>query len=180
MKKLIYIISIACVLVMVGSCKSQRTLSACDSLRHSHLTVFYEVPYPLFGNEPGTLILTQGGKHNGFGTCILTSYSANGVSMAEWKLDNDTLYIYPAFNIHPTDTNMLTTTQLSPGIDTVTGRYKIIGDGLYDITDATEYFKAQEKEFGVTLIGYAYQYEPNLRCPAYRMLRITKDKRKGY
>ena len=178
MKKLIYFISIVCVLLMVEGCNTQRALSAYDSLRYSHLTVFHQIVYPPFMNQPSTLILTQGRTHTGFGICMYKSYSSNGATMGEWRLVDDTLYIYPAFPIHPTDSNMLKTTQLIQGVDTVTERYKIIGDGLYDITDLTEFYKALEKDLGVPIDKY--EYKPNLVYPTFRMCCITKDKRKGY
>lgn len=178
MKKNLYFISIVCVLLMVGSCKPQHALSAYDSLRHNDLTLFYAVVYHPAVTNPSTLILTQGGKPAGFGTWMQTSPFENSATMGEWKLVEDTIYIYPAFNVHPTDTNMLKTTQLIQGIDTVTARFKVIGDGLYDITDLTEFNNALEKDLGVALPKY--QYEPDLVYPAYRMSRISKDKRKGY
>lgn len=157
------------------SCKSQHPLSAYDSLKYNSITVFYAVTYP--GDYyPANIVLTQGGKRTGYGVYMCSPIIYKYATMGEWKVVNDTLYIYNALGVSPTDTNKLITEQLSQGSDTVTQRYKIIGDALYDITDWTEFNKQVLDELGLTTDPVNYHYKPDLVYPVYRMLRISKDK----
>ena len=173
MRKLLLILIASCVLLMGYGCKSQRTLSAYESLRHRYISVFYEPYYPGL-NYQSHIILTQGGKNTGRGIYMYTPFQVNSATMGEWELVNDTLYIYRAFWINPTDTNKLALNQLTPSIDTVTMRYKIIDDGLYNITDLTEFNKSFMDEFGLHSDPFYYKYDPNPKFPEYKLLRITK------
>ena len=173
MRKLLLILIASCVLLMGYGCKSQRSLSAYESLRHRYLSVFYAPYYPGI-NYQAHIILTQGDKHTGRGIYMHTPLQVNSATMGEWELVNDTLYIYRAFRIKPTDTNKLTIHQLIQGSDTMTRRYKIIGDGLYDITDWTDFNKAILDELGLHSDPFNYKYDPNPKYPEYRLLRITK------
>ena len=56
----------------------------------------------------------------------------------------------------------------------MTRRYKIIDDGLYDITDWTDFDKALEIEFGFDPNPVKYEYKPDLKNPVYKLLRVTK------
>ena len=169
MRKLLSFLIASCVLLMGYGCKSQRTLSACESLKYAPLSLFYTIYSP--DRPQGYLIFTPSGKMTEKGICIWSPWYTNAELTGSWRKVNDTLFIDHAFGIKSTDSDTITSYELN---DTMTRRYKIIGDGLYDITDWTDFNKAFMDEFGLHSDPFNYKYDPNPKYPEYRLLRVRK------